>query len=151
MSINAWFASFLLLAVLCQLHKNNSMAKCGFFIVPEFHVDITNNIINGARIHCKSKQDDLGIHSLAYGQTYTFSFRPQVFGKTLFFCAVMWNGKLEWFDAYIHKRDYQRCIHSECHCPWKLTPQGPCFADNCVPWNNKNFHQGEQSSKLLKD
>uniref|UniRef100_A0A7N0U5W9 S-protein homolog n=1 Tax=Kalanchoe fedtschenkoi TaxID=63787 RepID=A0A7N0U5W9_KALFE len=140
-TLNASFVSFLLLAVLSQLYVDNAIAGCGVIVFnPTIHVDITNNIINGAKIHCKSKDDDLGIHSLAYGQTYNFSFKPQWFGRTLFFCAVIWNGKLEWFDAYIQKRDYQRCLHSKCHCPWKLTPQGPCFSDDCVPWNKNNFH-----------
>ncbi|KAL9691767.1 hypothetical protein QQ045_012193 [Rhodiola kirilowii] len=141
-SISVPNVSLLSLLVLSSqvLHISSASTTNGCGFVPTIHVDITNNIGN-IRIHCKSKDDDLGVQPRVYGQTYGFHFKPNAFATTLFFCAVMWDGKLEWFEAYKHKQDFHRCKASNCHCPWRLTPIGPCFGDRysfkeyCVPWN----------------
>ncbi|OVA13122.1 Plant self-incompatibility S1 [Macleaya cordata] len=45
-------------------------------------------------IHCRSKDDDLGEHSIPYGQTYTWSFHPNFIRTTLFWCGIgYWDVK----------------------------------------------------------
>ncbi|KAE8659936.1 hypothetical protein F3Y22_tig00116959pilonHSYRG00018 [Hibiscus syriacus] len=56
-------------------------------------------------IHCKSKDDDLGVHVLSYKESYDFRFVPHLLGRTLFFCRMTWNGKSHWFDVYTEERD----------------------------------------------
>ncbi|KAL9691236.1 hypothetical protein QQ045_011655 [Rhodiola kirilowii] len=129
---NVSLLSLLVFSQVLHIASASTTNGCGL-IGPTLHVDITNNIGN-IRIHCKSKDDDLGVQPRGYGQTYGFHFKPNAFGTTLFFCSVMWDGKLEWFEAFNHTKDLKRCVNSNCHCPWRLTPNGPCFNENCVSW-----------------
>ncbi|XP_006398894.2 S-protein homolog 21 [Eutrema salsugineum] len=46
---------------------------------------------NKLRVHCRSKDDDLGFHDLNETEIYDFSFREHVFATTLFWCNV-WKG-----------------------------------------------------------
>ncbi|BFG14342.1 hypothetical protein CerSpe_006160 [Prunus speciosa] len=101
-------------------------------------------IINGlvpksdVLVHCKSKEDDLGVHLLHYNTTYEFEFKPNIWGTTRFYCSFTWPSRIEWFDIYKHQRD------ELAYCLWMVKPDGPCrynrehksFAD-CYKWNNK--------------
>ncbi|KAL4283096.1 hypothetical protein GQ457_16G014040 [Hibiscus cannabinus] len=89
-------------------------------------------------LHCKSKDDDLGIHVLTYqGNPFEFKFRPHFFGVTLFYCSMEWNGAMHRFDIYEYKRDFDKCIRSR----WNIKATGPCMLnystskyDICYPW-----------------
>lgn len=88
------------------------------------HIKITNNLGNGLDLthHCKSREDDLGEHLLHQEKTYSFSFRPNIFGKTLFYCSVSWNGQVRRFNIFESKRD-------ECHrCNWSIYQSNLCVA-----------------------
>ena len=97
-----------------------------------------NNIPTNITFHCKSKNDDLGFHTLEFGGRYIFSFRPQLFGATLFFCRFTWQGSLHpyYFDIFDFQRD-------DCKtCKWKINKFGACkyrtetmSFDVCLPWN----------------
>ncbi|KAE8650839.1 hypothetical protein Csa_023860, partial [Cucumis sativus] len=39
-------------------------------------------------IHCKSKDDDLGLHYLDIGKQFTWSFRENLWSSTLFWCYI---------------------------------------------------------------
>ncbi|PKI37812.1 hypothetical protein CRG98_041762 [Punica granatum] len=105
-------------------------------------VDIFNYLPNGAtfQIHCKSKNNDLGVHVIGPGQKYELSFTPNIWGRTLFFCGVSWSGGHFVFDIYRDRRDnMDRCKH---YCRWHVTKDavigfredGP-NADIVIPWN----------------
>ncbi|KAE9591134.1 putative plant self-incompatibility S1 [Lupinus albus] len=98
--------------------------KIVFFSVR--HVHIKNNLGVGInlQVHCKSKDDDLGVHNVTYGGDYQFQFRPNVFGTTQFFCGLAWNGILHYLDAYIHQRDMQRC---DPDCFWTIYTNQACL------------------------
>ena len=38
--------------------------------------------------HCKSKDNDIGIQEISYGEFFEFSFKPNIWGTTLFFCSM---------------------------------------------------------------
>ena len=100
-------------------------------------VTINNKMNIGAIIivHCKSKDNDLGRHFLAPTEGYRFSFHPNFFiSTTLFFCQIEWPGNSRYIDAYVQKRDQDRC-HSDC-C-WNIVPTGACDCHSgyCIPWN----------------
>ncbi|XP_010456506.1 PREDICTED: uncharacterized protein LOC104737962 [Camelina sativa] len=93
-------------------------------------VRITNRLGDGKqlKLHCKSSDDDLGLHVLAPNSFWSFKFTPKVFyGSTLFFCQFTWlPGQFKWFDIYDDDRDGVRrgipCIY----CFWDITKEGPC-------------------------
>jgi hypothetical protein len=92
------------------------------------HVTIRNNIDPhptpiDLTVHCKSKDDDLGFHTLTFGGIYTFSFRPivfPIFKFTLFFCGFTWpeNPHRHYLDIYDQALD--KCKF----CNWKINKTG---------------------------
>ncbi|MBA0692676.1 hypothetical protein Goari_010213 [Gossypium aridum] len=109
-------------------------SEAGLF-EPKVHVLIYNDLQNGAdlTIHCKSKNDDLGVHLLTYRNDYEFKFRPSILLDTWFYCSMQWNGTMHWFDIYTSKRD--TCTF----CLWNVRPEGPCLVEykkvTCYSWN----------------
>ena len=99
-------------------------------------VTIYNKLNIGAIIivHCKSKDNDLGRYFLAPTEGYKFSFKPNFFPvSTLFFCRIEWPGVSHYIDAYVQKRDKDRC-HTDC-C-WNIVSTGACDCHSgyCIPW-----------------
>ncbi|KAK4732825.1 hypothetical protein R3W88_025813 [Solanum pinnatisectum] len=87
-----------------------------FHLVPaELHeksylISIINNLKNSSvplRIHCQSKDGDLGYHNLSYDQSFDFEFEEQIFFRTLFFCHFWWPPKQNIFDVFNNRN---RCI-----------------------------------------
>ncbi|XP_028772382.1 S-protein homolog 5-like [Neltuma alba] len=84
-------------------------------------------------LHCKSKDDDLGEHTLQNKATYEFKFWPRFFVRTtLFFCSFRWpsDTSLHYFDIYVEDRDWG-CDP----CTWNIEESGPC-QNKCFPWNS---------------
>ncbi|CAN1785277.1 S-protein homolog 2 [Linum perenne] len=88
------------------------------------------------KIHCKSKDDDLGIQTLERHGSFEFKFRPQFLGRSWFYCSMDWGEDgLHWFDIYISKRDEARCTV----CQWYVKSNGLCYHtqnyEQCYLWN----------------
>ncbi|KAJ9687214.1 hypothetical protein PVL29_015892 [Vitis rotundifolia] len=107
------------------------------------HVRLTNLLGEGSSltIHCKSKDDDLGVHVLPFKGSFEWSFKPNFFVKnTLFFCNIQWQGKSMYFNSYDEERDLEGCGK---YCYWDVTLKGPCLLkhkggyDFCSNWPNK--------------
>ncbi|KAI4321701.1 hypothetical protein MLD38_035051 [Melastoma candidum] len=85
--------------------------------------------------HCRSKDNDLGIHVLQQGQSWNFSFSPDVFFKTLFYSSFQWDGQVRYFNVYQGSRDFGFKVVS-----WRLKPTGPCYIlgqdENCFHWKS---------------
>ncbi|GMJ10526.1 hypothetical protein like AT3G16970 [Hibiscus trionum] len=89
-------------------------------------------------LHCKSGDNDLGIHVLTYhGNPFEFKFRPHFWAVTLFYCSFEWNGTVHRFDIYDFNRDFEKCKR----CLWNIKANGPCMLnydtnkyDICYPW-----------------
>ncbi|KAK4756388.1 hypothetical protein SAY87_006515 [Trapa incisa] len=60
-------------------------------------------------IHCKSKDDDLGAHTIWPNDVYTFEFHNNVWGTTLFYCSVTTSYGQGVYDFYRYDRDNKRC------------------------------------------
>ncbi|CAJ2649024.1 unnamed protein product [Trifolium pratense] len=107
---------------------------------PRVYEYITNNISNTQLgVHCKDKNTDLGFHTINFGGTYEFDFKPNKFIRsTLWFCRFSWGNEFQYFDIYIEKRDVNICVRE---CRWAINKSGPCrVKDNsseCFPWNPK--------------
>ncbi|XP_030506959.1 S-protein homolog 5-like [Cannabis sativa] len=99
------------------------------------------NVLDGKEdltVHCKSKDDDLGVHVLPYKGTYSFKFSRNFRGTTLFFCGFKWGNQFHRFDIYTPQSP--KCnVPNE--CLWFIIPSGPCrfdkttFKYSCSSWN----------------
>ncbi|KAK2650135.1 hypothetical protein Ddye_017624 [Dipteronia dyeriana] len=87
------------------------------------------------KIHCKSKDGDLGEHVIPYGGNYGFKFTPNYFGFTLFSCSFSWQNQYHRMDIYDSTRDYTLCDKT---CLWLVKSKGPCMFDGkekiCYKW-----------------
>lgn len=99
--------------------------------------DVTDPTPKTITFNCKSKDDDLGVHTLMFGEIYRFSFRPKILypivHPTVFSCSFTWLGNphRHYFDIYDQSRD--RCFH----CNWKINLNGGCLnGDKCRPWKS---------------
>ncbi|GAV70659.1 Self-incomp_S1 domain-containing protein, partial [Cephalotus follicularis] len=93
----------------------------------KYHVRVVNLLSGNTNldVHCKSADDDIGLHSLPnHGDTYEFGFHLNFFGTTLFFCNL-WYGKFKVvFDAFITKETF---ILKQCGdnvCIWEAQDDG---------------------------
>ncbi|PKI36638.1 hypothetical protein CRG98_042964 [Punica granatum] len=97
-------------------------SKFSFF--PAVTVEIFNKLPLGATftIHCKSKDDDLGTHEVGTGQSYSFHFKVNFWGTTLFFCRASHEGNNVDFEIYRASRDdTDRCPD---YCMWVANGDG---------------------------
>lgn len=94
-------------------------------------------------VHCRSDDDDLGVHDILYGGVYSFSFKPNIFGATHFYCSFSWQNAEKSFDIYKDERDYSRCED----CSWRVTEHYLCVSatdslaspETCYDWNGKFY------------
>ena len=132
----------------------------GLYPDKKTHVRIINELGDGIDLnhHCKSKDDDLGIHVLAPHQFFEFSFVPNFWGTTLFFCKFWWGNEDHWFNIYVMSRDSHRCTKQ---CWWRVNYFGPCLLDGrvkkytlCEKWNDKKLQgsgKGNSTAKIYND
>ncbi|KAL2342385.1 hypothetical protein Fmac_003670 [Flemingia macrophylla] len=78
-------------------------------------VRVKNDLNNGIIIylHCRSKDDDLGQHSLLVGEQQAWSFQENIFATTLFWCTLVAENWTFKFDVFSAKKD-SNCI-DECN------------------------------------
>ncbi|KAI3986366.1 hypothetical protein MKX01_002211 [Papaver californicum] len=84
-------------------------------------VNVSNHIKPNLTIHCKSKDDDLGEHTLAYAEYFSWKFKVNIIFTTLFWCNMWWidsNGKQVHggYDIYRYTRDWWKC-YNYCEYP----------------------------------
>ncbi|KAF5198378.1 Plant self-incompatibility s1 [Thalictrum thalictroides] len=55
------------------------------------HVYVKNHILPDVtmKLHCASRDDDLGVHIIPYGNDWSWTFHPKLF-STLFWCNLEW-------------------------------------------------------------
>ncbi|XP_010419454.1 PREDICTED: uncharacterized protein LOC104705174 [Camelina sativa] len=98
-------------------------------------VVIRNDLEGGLTLehHCKSGDDDLGFGTLAPGESWSFGFKPDIFGRTLFFCKFSWENGSHYFEIYKQSRDKEFKEFGCRRCEWKIRKQGPCKLINKTP------------------
>lgn len=99
------------------------------------YVYIINELGSGINlnVHCKSKNNDLRLQHIPFQGNYTFNFKPNWWGTTLFFCHFNWQNQFYWFDIYTNDRDYRRCKW----CLWYVRQKNICLGEGdrtCYNW-----------------
>ena len=119
----------LLLTIVCEAN---------IIIDNPVHVSIENDIGSGVdlTLHCKSKDDDLGEHTLNNLGNFKFKFRPNMLKSTLFSCSFAWPNAFHQFDIYNYTRDSDSCVHQ---CNWHIYLDGPCLND--IVYKRKHYYK----------
>ncbi|KAL0551570.1 hypothetical protein IC582_010668 [Cucumis melo] len=110
-------------------------------LLPETTVTTINKLVGPViGVHCRSKDDDLGVHIIESERSYSFHFRPNIWGTTQFTCSFQFvQGEIHNFTIYNFHRDINRCTS----CIWEFYRDGPCLMhpkdtrsyNMCFPWN----------------
>ncbi|XVF84705.1 hypothetical protein PTKIN_Ptkin17bG0059400 [Pterospermum kingtungense] len=95
--------------------------------------DNTNPLI----LHCHSRDDDLGQHTLWENQEFRFKFIISFIRMTLFYCSFNWRSKsLNNFCVFGNSVQVGTCKQTE-NCFWKVAEDGIYFSDNNRNWEKK--------------
>lgn len=92
------------------------------------------------KIHCASKNNDLGNHDLYPNQNFHWKFCANFFPSTLYFCHFWWGSKNKSFDVYKEKLRSRSTYKSW----WVAKSDGIYFGNQTQPtplmkkhdWNN---------------
>ncbi|KAK4477132.1 hypothetical protein RD792_016343 [Penstemon davidsonii] len=106
--------------------------RCFFGPLYHYRVHLVNSLAPNTKpsivtVHCASGNDDLGNHTLALNQEFSFDFCSIPF-KTLFFCHFWWGNKNKAFDAFDDKRP---C--GERNCYWFAKNDGIWLSEHSDP------------------
>ena len=117
-------------------------------ILEKWTVHILNSI-SGNRtlfVHCKSKDNDLGVHNLTEGSEFKWSFRTNVGGTTLFYCYLRTDQQqFAAFDAFWHEVRHDwlrvRCSHDHMKdCVWSAGYDG-IYLKNLATYQDELIHE----------
>lgn len=141
-ALNTVTSNVILLSLLVVILAFEACKALHFY--PKVTVEIINTLDTpppkNLTLHCQSKDDDLGSHTIMYGGSYNFTFRPSVvrFITTLYWCSFSWkqDPSLHHFEIFKEDRD-DTCVV----CSWKISTSGGCKYDKfkgtyseCYPW-----------------
>ncbi len=102
------------------------------------HVHLINQIGSDLNVHCWSKDDDLGQHTIPSGQEYQWRFNRlfvnDIHMRTRFHCSVSWAEAYDYqLLAYESFRDHYSCGGNpdgrNHDCLWLFAPEGIYFYD----------------------
>ncbi|PWA40533.1 Plant self-incompatibility S1 [Artemisia annua] len=86
------------------------------------------------QVHCKSKDDDIGMKSIGFGQSVDWKFCENIFSpSTLYFCHVYKGSQEQVFDVFNDKIK-QTCREKDQKkdywaCTWLIRPDGIYIRD----------------------
>ncbi|XP_022895219.1 S-protein homolog 2-like [Olea europaea var. sylvestris] len=91
------------------LNLPHIVTSCHF--TKKYSVYVFNNLPPQSllMLHCASKDDDLGNHTLTYSREFDWEFCDSLFGNTLFFCTLGWGSKKQSFDVFNSKWGKREC------------------------------------------
>ncbi|KAK9683173.1 hypothetical protein RND81_10G120900 [Saponaria officinalis] len=131
-------SNILLIVMLISLLINISEAG---ILTKTIEVRAINALTNGknVQVHCRSKDDDVGLQDIPKGEEYSFSLEPGVLGNTLYSCDFKWDNNSKKFDIFVQQRDSATCRQEICR--WEIKEFGPCLYsysrekfDICYNW-----------------
>ncbi|KAK4729246.1 hypothetical protein R3W88_022234 [Solanum pinnatisectum] len=93
---------------------------------PAINEIFINNISRSTpplNVHCLSRDDDLGVHTLEPGDKYDFSFHENFLSTTHFYCKLKWGRNSSIFDVYYKKQSlcyYKFFKVTDLYCTWSV-------------------------------
>ncbi|GER42531.1 plant self-incompatibility protein S1 family [Striga asiatica] len=96
------------------------------FFTRKFTIHITNKLppkSDPLELHCASKDDDLGFHTLSPNQSFSWGFCENFVPNTLFFCHIWWESKDIGFESF-NFEFHDGCIPDGSQCFWEVRVDG---------------------------
>ncbi|CAI9285363.1 unnamed protein product [Lactuca saligna] len=109
---------------------------------PHWDVYVTNTISDNIVAHIKSKNDDLGNHTIPFNGNYHWSFCEALFGKTLFYAYFWWGSRFQTLALFDEKLEEAYCFIEDLrdqYCYWFVKPDGFYISVSPDP-NGDNVH-----------
>lgn len=91
--------------------------------------DLVGSNFTQLLVHCRSGDDDLGVHYLTVGQFVEWTFNDNFWGRTLFWCNLAWNDVQKSIEVYKSKDDY---IYCGAQCWRSIRPDGAYFYEGLL-------------------
>ncbi|KAL6971163.1 hypothetical protein U1Q18_030843 [Sarracenia purpurea var. burkii] len=103
-----------------------------------YTVHITNAISDPSPliVRVQSKDNDLGNHTLATGQTFSWHFNENFLSSTLFFARFWWQQITTSFNVF-YSPERDACTYTV-DCYWSVRPDGFYFSNNNSSWTLKH-------------
>lgn len=94
-------------------------------------VHVVNGLSSGNTLflHCKSEDNDLGMHNLLVGAEFSWHFMPNVWGTTLYWCYMRKEKDVfAEFDVFLEQSNdlynwFAQCCNYE-NCIWTAKDEG---------------------------
>ncbi|KAI3707049.1 hypothetical protein L6452_25226 [Arctium lappa] len=115
--------------------------KLACILVPKWHIVIINNISEGVILHLKSRNDDLGNHTLPNNGSYDWEFCDT--GQTVYSGEFRWGSKDQTLNLY-DTHAWETCKNGKFfgtqHCYWLVRPEGFYIGKENTPFPNEGWH-----------
>ncbi|KAK3026394.1 hypothetical protein RJ639_042604 [Escallonia herrerae] len=116
-------------------------------MAPHYEVHVVNALPYEAQfrqVHCASKDDDIGYHTLYLGDEIHWRFRVGLFPTTFFFCHFWWNAKDKSFVVFQKDSSVvceRQMLVSTFYCYWYVRDDGfylsNYYTNNSAIWEKK--------------
>ncbi|KAI8527624.1 hypothetical protein RHMOL_Rhmol12G0089900 [Rhododendron molle] len=76
------------------------------------------------------------MQALLFHQVFSWNFRTDIFGRTLYFCHFYWGSSNQIFDVFSLNIEYYHCQNGEGHvrCFWGVRPDGFYISKDTKTW-----------------
>ncbi|XP_076904362.1 S-protein homolog 21-like [Bidens hawaiensis] len=119
-------------------------------------ISVVNNCHERVQVHCKSKDDDIGLKDLGLHESVDWKFCENIIEpSTLFFCHAYKGNKEQVFDVFNYDKIRPHCCERDKNLEygrvnWLLNEDGIHFIDRCGAvdkdvkmhdWNNRALQE----------
>ncbi|KAJ6864662.1 S-protein [Populus alba x Populus x berolinensis] len=101
-------------------------------VAPWYHLHILNGLSHNKilLVHCKSKNNDLGVHNIPVNSEFDWSFRSNAWGTTLFWCYLAPDDHSHAdFNAFQDKEKITDSCDGNGNCCWIAKDDGVYLRD----------------------
>lgn len=116
----------------------------------KFEIHVTNKLPQNSaklKIHCQSKNNDLGFHTLASEQDFHWSFCENLLPNTLFFCHFWWGSKKQTSLQVFNSEWKENCYTGYCY--WQARADGIYMSKVSTDLNSFKKFKDWQNWRIL--
>lgn len=142
------FAAMVALSHPCSGNSTNQTGNSWAWPMEKWNVHVANQMgdVRTLVTHCKSKDDDLGIHDVSPGSDFNWSFKVNIAGTTLFWCYVHNDHQHANFQVFwVENEEKTSWLHYRCRwksCIWVAKDDG-IYIRNSPESRDEIQHQWE--------